>query len=153
MFKSIADAMMRSNIVIKFPVTALCLVNVVIVRSSMLSITLTRFIRERYQLCRGIKVETATHTGPSTITTTTTHPHTTPTPPLSYLLPKDRNQCWNTVNWTFRSKLRWQSKRNSYIHAFEKVVCEMPDILHFVNMLTLVWLIYTMLLYFFVKIK
>ena len=43
------------------------------------------------------------------------------------------NQCWNSGNWTLGNKLQWNLNLNSYIfiqeNVFEKVVCEMTDIL------------------------
>ena len=44
-----------------------------------------------------------------------------------------KQQCWDIANWPLRNKPRWNFNRNSYIfiheNAFEKVVCEMADIL------------------------
>ena len=43
------------------------------------------------------------------------------------------NQCWNSVNWTFRNKLQWNFNRISNIFiqeiAFESFVCKMASIL------------------------
>ena len=67
------------------------------------------------------------------------------TAPSQYL-----NQCWNIVNWNLRNKPQWNFNRNSNIsiqeNAFENVVCEMASICLGLNVLTILFGVYYIIL-------